>query len=217
MNDRVELERWSDLEAIWNNAWSALVRGGADRKDAFHTMSVATLGVDSARGLLLPRVRTVVLRKTLPETATLLFHTDTRSAKTTEMTVHPQCSLLLYDPKRQMQIRLEALATLHTADALADEHWANSFVLSRKCYCGEAVPGAESDVMTSGLPNEIAGIAGADFDEQQSSVGRKHFAVVECSVYEMEWLCISPDGHRRARFSIDAASGVLSRSVWLVP
>jgi pyridoxamine 5'-phosphate oxidase len=211
MHDSVELERWSTLDLIWRNAWASLVRGATDRKDAFHTMSVATLREDAA-GNIAPTVRTVVVRKAEQEATTVLFHTDVRSAKFDELALHPQCSLLFYDVKRQLQIRLQTHATLHSTDALADERWAKSAVLSRRCYCGEETPGAASDVMTSGLTEELLR---DNLTEEESLVGRKNFAVVECRVSEMELLIISFQGHRRARFRVEQGRTVVQ--TWLVP
>ncbi|NBR79124.1 MAG: pyridoxamine 5'-phosphate oxidase, partial [Alphaproteobacteria bacterium] len=57
-----------------------LERGAADRRSAFHTPTVATIGLDGR-----PRLRTIVLRACDTANRSLRFHTDARSDKINEL------------------------------------------------------------------------------------------------------------------------------------
>ena len=63
------------LDAVLADIWMRLVRGGADRRSAFHTPVVASVDADG-----LPQQRVMVLRKCIEAEAVMRFHTDLRSA-----------------------------------------------------------------------------------------------------------------------------------------
>lgn len=176
-----------------------LVRGAADRRHAFHTPSVATIGRDGA-----PRVRTVVLRAAEPATRTLRFHTDRRSGKAAELAADPRVSLHAYGAGEKLQLRLDGRATLHRDDAVADAAWAATRPFSRACYRLAAAPGqAASD--------PYAALAEAG---EGPEAGREAFSAVTVAVERMEVLYLAAAGHRRALF--DWRGGTLAAS-WLVP
>jgi hypothetical protein len=54
-----------------------------------------------------------------------------------------------------------------------------------------------------------------DPSEAESEAGRQNFAVVVCQVRQIDWLFLTPYGHRRANFTWNG-SGQL-RTCWLVP
>jgi 3-hydroxyisobutyrate dehydrogenase len=234
MNDALELIRWSNLESIHEQIWAALVRGAADRKDEFHTPVVATVrssSDDTGKGtgiVTSPEMRVVVLRKAIPESREVWFHTDTRTEKMNDLRANPRCSLLFYHPRKQFQIRVAAIATLHTDDAVADVQWERTALASRRCYCGEETPGAASAEMSSGLPPFLRT---RQPSVEESMAGRVNFGVVRCVVQRIEWLLLHHEGHRRAEFSYTISDDKNSEinkissdntqmtmhSTWLVP
>ncbi len=179
-------------------AWAlALVaRGVADRRHAFHTPVLATVGLDGA-----PQARTVVLRGLDPTTRQLRLHTDARAGKVAELDASPRASLLFYDAGAQLQLRLGGTATLHRDDAVADAAWAASRDFSRMCYAIQPAPG-----------QPVALPPAAPLD---SEAGRPHFCAVILHLSRLESLHLAASGHRRARFDWDA-TGTLS-ATWLVP
>ena len=88
----------TDLE---KDAWNRLVNGAVKSRDPLHTPCVAT---HSGNDISL---RTVVLRKAIPESKELRFHTDTRSKKWQELTLNPTISALFYDAADRIQIRVK--------------------------------------------------------------------------------------------------------------
>jgi pyridoxamine 5'-phosphate oxidase len=135
-----------DLPGSLAHAWATLVRGAADRRHAFHTPSVATIGEDGG-----PRVRAVVLRGVEPATRTLRFHTDARSAKARELVADPRIAIHAYDAGAKLQLRLEGQATLHRHDAVAEAAWAATRPFSRACYRVATAPGTPADDPLSAL------------------------------------------------------------------
>lgn len=194
------LPAWhDDLAASLAHAWAMLVRGAADRRHAFHTPSVATIGTDGA-----PRVRTVVLRGAEPATRTLRFHTDARSGKAAELAADARVALHAYDPGAKLQLRLEGTARLHRHDAVADAAWAATRPFSRACYRLATPPGTAAD-------DPVAALVEAGEGEE---AGREAFVAVTVAVSRLEMLHLAASGHRRSAFDW---RGRALAATWLVP
>ncbi|MEO0960732.1 MAG: pyridoxamine 5'-phosphate oxidase family protein, partial [Pseudomonadota bacterium] len=69
-----------DLDAVVEAAWKRLERGAADKRSAFNTLQLATIGPQGW-----PEQRTVVLRRVETAERRVTFHTDRRSAKAAEI------------------------------------------------------------------------------------------------------------------------------------
>lgn len=183
-----------------------LVRGGADRKSAFHTPTIASV---DPRGD--PRQRVMVLRKCDQAERTMRFHTDLRSDKVTEIGNSAVVSVLGYDATAKIQIRVSGSAAIESVGERADKAWASSNASSRRCYLASPGPGSASDTPTSGLPIAVESRVP---DLSETEAGRANFAVMMVILETLEWLYLAHDGHRRARFVRDAG---VWRGVWLIP
>ena len=183
-------------------------RGVQDRRSAFHAPVLATQG---AHG---PQARVLVLRALDLATRTLVFHTDTRSAKIEELKVDPRVALTFYDAARKAQVRINGVATLHSGNALSHQRWAASRPSSLRCYAG-AQPGAMSQQPTSGLP--------AQFESREPELAeladvRQYFAVLTIAVQRLEWLHLHSRGQRRASFCWAGVPGTdVCAMQWLNP
>jgi hypothetical protein len=184
------------LQDCLEDAFRRLARGVADRRAAFHTPTLATIGADGA-----PEARTLVLRGFEPGSRTLRLHTDARSGKVAELARDPRCALHLYDPGAKLQLRLACRAALHGDDALAEAAWAGSRDFSRMCYAIEPAPGTP-----------VAEPPAAPRDPQ---AGRGAFRVILLRFDRLEWLELAAAGHRRARFTWDGDAA--PAMTWLVP
>jgi len=189
-----------DLE---NDTWNRLVNGAVKSRDAFHTPCVAT----QCNGDI--NLRTVVLRKALPEIKELRFHTDTRSKKWKELTLNPSISALFYDAADRIQIRVKGRAVLQFNNDITAAAWQKTSLSSRRCYLTNFDPSSFTDNPTSGLPEHIEQ---ENFTLVESEIGFNYFGIVSIQVQNIDWLWLHHAGHRRAYF--DYETGSFS---WMIP
>ena len=82
-------------------------------------------------------------------------------------------------------------------------------MISRKCYLSPQAPGDLINEAASDLSKDI----GSNVPTfEQSEIGYKNFCVVESKIKIFEWLYLTSQGHRRAKFLLDE-----NKSSWLVP
>ncbi|MCM0060423.1 MAG: pyridoxamine 5'-phosphate oxidase family protein [Algoriphagus sp.] len=177
--------------AIWQTLLHELHRGALDPKHPFRYLTVATAGNQ------FPQVRTVVLRHLTPDLEFLVY-TDVRSSKVQELFEVPRVSLLFYHPKKQVQVRVKALATIHVEDELAQAHWKRVPDKRRSEYQSKLGPGTRVEAPSAGW---------------ESSSDPSYFSVLKFSPLSLEVLQLARDGHLRMQF--DLASGW--QGDWLVP
>lgn len=194
------------LPDVERQAWTLLVDGSRNPRDAFYT---GTLGTISPGG---PSLRTVVLRGADPQLRTTVCYSDGRAAKVAELRVNPAVCWQFWDDGRKVQLRLTGQATVHTGDALADGHWQATSPSNRRSYLSGPAPGTAQPFPTSGLPE---GLDTRQPTEAESAVGRPRFAVIVTQVERLEWLWLARGGHRRAAFRY--AGTELVEATWLVP
>jgi 3-hydroxyisobutyrate dehydrogenase len=189
-----------DLE---KDTWNRLVNGAVKSRDAFHTPCVAT----QCNGDI--NLRTVVLRKALPEIKELRFHTDTRSKKWKELSLNPSISALFYDAADRIQIRVKGRAVLQFNNDITAAAWQKTSLSSRRCYLTNFDPSSFTDNPTSGLTEHIEQ---ENFTLEESEIGFNHFGIVSIQVQNIDWLWLHHAGHRRAYF--DYETGSFS---WMIP
>jgi pyridoxamine 5'-phosphate oxidase len=194
------------LDAVLADIWIRLVRGGADRRSAFHTPVVASLDVDGT-----PQQRVMVLRKCVEADATMRFHTDLRSAKVSEIGSGARVSVLGYDAAAKIQIRGSGRAIVSDAGEVTDAAWAASSPSSRRCYLTRYAPGSSTDKPISGLP---ASLESRVPERSETEAGRANFAVLMITLDTLEWLYLAHDGHVRARFVQEKGAW---KGQWLIP
>jgi len=185
-----------DLDEVLAEAFRLFSRGVADRRSAFRTPTIATVGPDGA-----PRIRTMVLRRFEPAARRLTLHTDQRAAKLSEIDHQPRVAVHVYDARAAVQVRLSARVLVHVADHLAREAWEAGAPSSHTCYAVNPAPGT---VVAAPPP------AATDRD-----AGFVNFAVLAMTFDTLEWLWLYHAGHRRARF--DWADDGSYSAAWLVP
>jgi hypothetical protein len=194
------------LPDVERQAWTLLVDGSRNPKDAFYT---GTLGTLSTSG---PSLRTVVLRQADPQQRSTVCYSDVRAGKVAEIRGNSAVSWLFWDDARKVQLRLTGRATVHTDDALADGHWQSTSPSNRRSYLAGPAPGSVQPFPTSGLPE---GLDTREPTEEESAAGRPYFAVIITQVERLEWLWLTRGGHRRAVFRY--AGTEISEAAWLVP
>ena len=204
--DRDDKPSLADLE---RNCWQQLVSApqreqGRTAESGFKTMTVAT---NTSSG---PDARIVVLRQVDEVHRHIWFYTDVRAGKVMQLEAFPNATLLFWDDKRQIQLRLTAETRLHTDDHVADEKWQDLWVGSRKMYLSERVPGSEQSEPYPGFPAYLGENLPTEAD---SEAGRRNFAAIECRVLSMEYLHLERAGQTRARFAYEPER----KRTWLAP
>jgi 3-hydroxyisobutyrate dehydrogenase len=192
-----------NLAEIEQDAWDRLFMGATKSRDAFHTPSIATINQEEVS------IRTVVLRKAIPSSKELRFHTDIRSRKWTELAQKNSISALFYDASARIQLRVKGKAILHVHNNLTREAWEKTNLSSRKCYLTEFSPSSFTESSTSGLAEEIEQ---ENFTLVESEVGFQNFGIVSIQVESIDWLWLNHAGHRRAFFDYKRDS-----FQWMIP
>src|SRR3546814_12545916 len=96
-------------------------------------------------------LRTVVLRKVDSEARELWFYTDLRSRKIGEIQDDPRIALLFHSLSDDTQLRVQAEATIHHSDALAEAAWRALKPRPRRDYLVSGPRGLPWAWATSGL------------------------------------------------------------------
>jgi hypothetical protein len=194
----LEQTSWQQLVAVLDNKPDETTAPG------FKTMIVASRTATGADA------RTVVLRKVDADRKYIWFHTDVRAAKVMQFEAFPDCTLLFWDEKSQVQLRLMVDTRLHTNDYVADEHWQSIGVGNRKNYLSEHRPGSEQPAPYPGFPAHL----GASLPSiEESEAGRVNFAVIECRVLTMDYLQLNRSGQIKALFQYEPDA----KMAWLAP
>jgi pyridoxamine 5'-phosphate oxidase len=195
-----------DLGAVLGDIWSRLSRGAVDRRSAFHTPIVGSVGQNGA-----VEQRAMVLRNTDKLTGTLRFHTDVRSAKVAQLQRQTAISIVGYDPGIKVQLRASGTASIMQTGTVADEAWSKTSASGRRSYMTILPPGTGSDSATSGLPVAFESNVPTLVD---SEVGRSNFSIVIVTLDRLEWLHLVARGHRRAAFTRTENDWA---GTWLIP
>jgi pyridoxine/pyridoxamine 5'-phosphate oxidase len=187
--------------------WMLFERAAKNRRDAFHTPALATMGLAGE-----PQVRTMVLRRFEREPPALFFHVDLRSPKIAEIERDSHVSCLFYDAAEKLQLRIRGRAIIHRDDELSDRQWRESTPFSLRAYCGDA-PGTPKSAADSGLPEVLRDREPTA--EESEILGRKNFSVVRSTVEEIDAYELNVRGHRRVLFKFHE-SGEIEKQ-WLTP
>ncbi|WP_293367883.1 pyridoxamine 5'-phosphate oxidase family protein [Nevskia sp.] len=184
------------LDYVLDDVWDILAQGVRVRFAAAHTPTLATV----RQGL--PTVRTVVLRAVSRAGALVFVHADRRSGKVRELGAQPACSLHIFDAGRRVQLRIEAQASIHLDDDIADAEW-QRLRAQHRAQQRRAVAAIDAQTTPDVAIDDVDGLAEAD--------RRDDFAAIALHVTAIEWQHIGSRGQRRARFEI----GETTQGCWL--
>ena len=194
---------YEDFTEIKKKIWSMLNNSVKDRSSPFRIPAFICGDQFDFDG------RIVVLRKSDQKKSLLQFHSDFRSDKISKLKANKNATMLFYDKKEKIQVRLKVECTVNHNNEITKESWLKTGHMSRKCYLVDNGPGTESPNPTSGLKPELDNF---EFTMEQSEVGYKNFTVIQCKIKSIEWLYLAAKGHRRAKFELDK-----NKEYWLVP
>lgn len=197
---------YGDLNSV-QTTWREMLQSAvSDRIHPFKKPVLTTIGLKGE-----PKARIIILRDVDFEARSIRLHTDARSAKISEIGRNPNVMLAFYDPTHEIQIQMSGVATVHKHDAYADAAWRGAPPPSRRAYLAEREPGMPLSGPASGLPADVEGKIPS---EERLETGRSNFAAVQMVFEQVDWLFLSPNGNRRARFTWDADGWT---GTWLAP
>ncbi len=195
-----------DLDIVAQDSLTRLKAASKDRRHPMHVPVVTTVDADGA-----PQSRMMVLRALDADQRTLRFHTDARSPKTWAGDRGLPAQVLLYDPQDRIQLRLSGVAQILTEGPQVAQAWAESQLMSRRCYLTEGAPGRLVDSPMAEIPPHLIGKTPT---AMESEAGRDNFALLLFRFDQIDWLHLSHLGNRAMRIAWVQESQTLS---WLAP
>jgi hypothetical protein len=182
------MSRIDSLALIETSLWQELHRAAQQTGHEWRTMALATVEGDEAQA------RSIVVREVDVARRELVFFTDARSAKVSQMKGRPIGTMLCWSSRISWQLRLRVELDVQTSGLTVSSRWARlKLTPAAQDYLSPLPPGSP---MTE------------PFEPERAS--RSHFAVVTARVLSIDWLELHADGHRRAFFGPEGAR-------WLQP
>lgn len=172
-------------EEIRQRIWAELSRAVLDRHHEWRTPVLATVGGDG-----MPNARTVVLRRADASLPGFDFYTDGRSQKISELIAQPKATLVFWSTRLNWQLRARVSVVAQTSGPQVDA------VRARVKQSAAA-----GDYLSHAAPGEILTVQLAS---NKAAAEPHNLAVLTAHALEMDWLELSRQGHRRARFSAQA-------------
>ena len=198
---------YNDIDKTLSEIKSLLSRGVNDRKSNFHYTTLCT--IDSN---LRPQARTVIFRNFNTEKFYLSIHSDFRSKKINEINKNNYVSLVFYDDKKKIQLRVKGKAKIQASKR---DSWNKLGNWSRRCYLSEESPGTNKKEPTSGFSEKYYFNAPST---EESEKGLQNFSVIKIIAEEIEWLFLASQGHRRILYNVKRdLENIKIEGKWLVP
>lgn len=179
-----------------------LFTNGANLKQSdFHTPTLSTISQKN-----IPNARTIILRDFFHPAWQLLFHSDKRSKKNYEIKKISNLSLVFYDKKEKIQLRVIGKGKILKN---YNNSWQKLSTFSKYNYASYKDPGETSEFPTSGINDEFKNDPNKSF---------KNFSTILVNINLIDWLYLSNLGNRRAEIKINRKSGVIATNKkWLFP
>ena len=184
------ITQYTTLSDFLNTAWSLIKRGTVDIRSSARTPTLATIRADGV-----PTTRTVVLRSVNQPEAHVEIYTDLWSTKVQELTKKSYGSFHFWLPKQKIQIRMITHIKIKAGPEV-EESWLKVPLHSRESYGHTPPPG-----ITISQPFEY-----------QVSPSQDRFAVLDCSIQEMDLLYLGHQHQRAIYRAVDQWEGR-----WVVP
>ena len=189
-------EEYHEISQTLQSADLILSNAVDNAKTLFHTLAVSSIDNNQVA------TRIMVLREFNLKERFLRFHTDSRAAKIDHYKNNNSASVLGYDPKLKIQIKLQGIISVHYHDYITQAAWEGSTTRSKKCY---SVKGGSTLKISN--PKEY------DLKDGNIEDGYINFAVLIFSFTSLEFLHLKSSGHRRVIHTWD--DDLISS--WLVP
>lgn len=190
------------MDELLKEVWDYLESGASaeEKRSAFTMMQLATVGLNG-----LPSVRTVVMRRADRENSLLAFHTDLRSPKVHEIEMKPHVAIVVGDWPAGIQIRLDGIARVVQNHDERLAIWNSSRPRTLTLYRAPLAPGTAIESPEHARPSPLV---------YGQVDGFENFCVIEVCIQKIDFLDVSRDIHRRAKFSFTQGEWQAS---WVAP
>jgi len=121
---------YEDLKEVKKKIWSMLDDSVTNRSSSFRVPVFVCGDQKDFDG------RIVVLRKSDQVNNLLQFHSDVRSDKISKLKNNKNASMLFYDKKEKIQVRIKVECIINHNNQITKESWSKTGHMSRKCYLG---------------------------------------------------------------------------------
>ena len=182
------------LVEAWNRVIEQVCKAVEEGGHPFRYVTLAT--VDKTNS---PQQRTVVLRD-FSDKSEFAIYTDSRSDKVNEMMENDSVSLLFYDNKKKLQLRVSGTASIIKAGEEYKRNWEKRGSKSPHSYTSVIPPGTEIE-----SPEKA-------FDWHLE--GTQNFCLIKIKAKRMEFLLLDGVEHIRAAKII--GEGV-EKNRWIAP
>ena len=191
--DEISLSTLDDIDAA---IWRELQECARQRTHAWRTPVLATTDLRGHAD-----ARLLVVREVEPVARLIRFFTDARSPKQAQVKLRPQGVLVMWSPVLNWQLRLAVSLQLQFAGP----------AVSSRCERMKSSRSASDYVSTLPPGNPLGDdVARLSEDAAAKSEPSGNFALLDANVQSIDWLELSEQGHRHARFDADGAR-------WLQP
>lgn len=181
MSSDIDTSRDHSLETVRLDLIEALSRAARAPGDPLRTPVIASVDANGA-----PQARVMVLRAFDPQSMRLRLFTDSRSPKVRQLQTKADIQAVFYDGGQKLHFRVSGHAKLHTRSQMTHELWDQLPEFGRGDYLSRLPPGALINDPTEGW-------------HQDDAFGSEHFAVLDITIREVDWLKLSASGHKRAQ------------------
>ena len=132
-----------------------------------------------------------MLREVVERQKQLLFYTDERAGKVSQLLNRPHATVVMWSRTLGWQLRCHVRLSLEMSGLSTSSRWARI----------KLTPAAQEylSAMPPGTPLADVRHAGS------GAVARDYFAVISAEVTKLDWLELHPDGNRRAIFDAQGA------------
>ncbi|MEQ1682352.1 MAG: pyridoxamine 5'-phosphate oxidase family protein [Burkholderiaceae bacterium] len=186
------MTRLATLAELRTEVWQQLERAAKDKQHAWRTTVLATVDGDAADA------RTVILREVDTHQQQLIFFSDDRAGKVTQLLSHPRATMVMWSAQLGWQLRCRVELSLEMTGLAATSRWASiKLTPAAQDYLARLAPGTPLDA-----PNHN------DSAHAPAPLEREYFAVISAQVRAIDWLELHREGHRRAVFDETGARWV---------
>ncbi len=163
--------------------WTLLSEGTVNKKSNFH---YPTLGTTNNNKTYL---RTIIIRKVEKNNRTVVFYTDTRSKKFSDISNNNNVTFHIYDAKKKMQVQCYGKAITLKNNKDTKLIWNSLSNYSKKNYSSSLVPGKKISHISeaSKLVKEEAGFL--------------NFGLIKFFINKIEYLQLKKTNNIRVMFS----------------